>query len=96
MYYLNVKSMKKGKDYVVSTVSAKSPLYENGSAYPWGDKDTKIPVRVIDETKFFYTCTVLPHDRGPLSFGVSRPYNVSIMKSDISKGNFKIYKEVEE
>ena len=52
-----------------------------------------LPLKVISESKKFYTCEVLPH-RNPsgYSFGMSKPYIMTIDKFDLSKGNIKIEK----
>ena len=86
-----VRGMEVGKKYLVSTVNAVSVLNDNGGAHPWGRKSFKVPVKVIQETPFFYTCMVLPHYAHTAAMGKSKPYVTTIGKEDIKREEFKIY-----
>lgn len=93
---VRVAEMKVGKIYLVSSVNAETPLHENGSIYPWGDKRAKIPVYCAAEHKHFYTCKVLPHTTEGFRFGNSKPYTVSIMKRDLLLGETRVYEAEKE
>ena len=84
-----VKGLMIGRVYLVSTKMARSPVSDTYTAYPWGDKDTKIPVRVLDEYSDWYLVDVLPHisryTRG------SKPYRLTIDKFDLQNEFFKAW-----
>ena len=77
------------KTYLVSTIHAVSPTNNNGSAYPWGDRNTKVPVRVTAENQRFWTALVLPHYIRQGSLAISKPYSITIDKWEFYHGYFK-------
>ena len=76
-----------GKHYGLTgqTVKAK---HKNGDtdAYPW--HGIAVPILITAEYPRFLVGTVLPHHapKGSGSFGVSRPYTVTLEKHDIHVG----------
>lgn len=85
-YHLEV-----GKTYLVSTASAVSATSNNGGCYPWGDRNSKVPVKVTADNERFYTVEVLPHYAKEGSYAISKPYSVTIDKWDLKHGQFKAW-----
>ncbi len=91
-----VSRLKIGGKYLVSTEMSASPMTEAGSAFPWGEDNRKVPVEVEEEHKHFYTCTVTPHHAKFCSFGISKPYRVTIAKWELDTQIFKAWEEEDE
>ena len=49
-----------------------------------------LPVKIIGEYQWFFIAEVLPHINPILSWGMSRPYRLSLGKFDIMRGGVKI------
>lgn len=49
-------------------------------------KDVWLPMVVLYEYEKFYTCEVLPHRNPRHSWGLSKPYIMTIEKFDLLKG----------
>lgn len=88
---LPVKTLKVGCTYFISSHDSVSPMHENGGIYPWGDRNTKVPIKVISENERFWTATVLPHTPSLGGFGKSQPYDVTIDKWNFYHGEFKAW-----
>lgn len=87
--FQKAKHLDVGKTYLLSTIYAVSPMNNNGGAYPWGDRNTKVPVKVTSENKRFWTVEVLPHYARQGSLAISKPYSVAVDKWEFYHGHFK-------
>lgn len=58
---------------------------------PSGDlfDDVWLPVKVIQEYEYFWVCRVLPHRNPKHSWGISRPYIMTIDKFNLKCGDVK-------
>ena len=88
------KQLIPGKVYFVCTRDAIAPVGNNFGEYPWGRKDSKVPVRVISDDSQFYTAEVLEHKNEVISWGPSKPYRVTIDKFELNNETFKAWEEV--
>ena len=88
---IGVKNLEVGKTYLVSSRFARSPLSETYTPYPWGDENTRVPIKVLEEYEHSFVCDVLPHTTRCTPR--SKPYRITVDKFALIKEDFKAYTE---
>ena len=81
MVYLRIKNKKAGN---------KNELYGVKGAYPYLKYNKKVPVEIVQKTPYFVTLKVLPHMCVLDAFKQSQPYNITVDRMQLEKGELQI------
>jgi len=92
MNWLATKKLEVGKVYQVCTKLARPPISDTDSPYPFGARDTKVPIRVLGEYPNWYRCEVLEHTTAFTARSI--PYIITIDKFELQAEIFKAWEEI--